>query len=974
MALNNPLATVIKALSQQKRVEPKDEEKEKSLKKTREILTRLKDMQKWQRKADKQLLGLSLVVQKLATADQPTDIKQTLEQINARLAPRTFNLGEQGQFQYDPLAPEGKQVTKLSRTGKASVGATKKDIEVVLKKAAYIFNQEIKNRNTVAKKEKMPTKNKKASVRAKMMKSVADQPEKKDFTETYKKLAYEMEEDDPVYLLKKSMDKNFAKVFKQLKELRALVINNSGGLGLNPLDLLGRGKPGAKPGRGGSTKLGSMGRGVAGAAGGLLVGAGLGAYNSLRQFDPNRDKSDIAIDAAVNTAGAAYFGRNAVKSVQDARKKTQAASRLARMRRVNPDALKGTSRQNRVWQRFLKFVAKKSPKLAARVGTRLATSAGLAAVPGIGWVAAGFNILGLGLVMGEVYDLWKEYNALNEEEKLQYENAEDTVPEDKKQNKQLSSDTSNATAAERYNRQSRGSRGGRGAPAAKPATSPEAAVGTVGASGQELKGVSESGSAKEAMKFFQDKGWTKEQAAGIVGNLMAESSVNLKTDDYNPQEQAYGIAQWRLPRQEDFKRQYGKPIQKAGFKEQLEFVNWELNNTHKGAGDALRQATDASTAAAIVDAQYERSAGLHRQKRIDYANQLLDDKYLDKVSTQRPRGTTPTATTAAPAATGTTPVAPSGIATGVINRNPPSPAAAATPATAATPTQPVNNVAAKDWAWSVYSNQATIQQVPAVYKTEVASILANPPANWAAEKAKIATPVETATASDEVETVDIVDKPLPRDEATYAMQQLGMMNEVPPAPVVTPVQTVTNNTSNVSPVNTQTTSTSNVAPVTVQTANQITSTNTASTTNNATTSNPAPVITTKVPITPVSDDAAAADNNADSKSNKLLDGIQRVAGQLSPRAATGIRAARSIFEMLKPKQKIAGETLAQSSVELESNKAAAAVVPPVIIQQTASGGGGGCRFVPTPPAPLPPIDIKNADASIKSAFSRDRWA
>jgi hypothetical protein len=954
MALNNPLATVIKALSQQKRVEPKDEEKEKSLKKTREILTRLKDMQKWQRKADKQLLGLSLVVQKLASADQPTDIKQTLEQINARLAPRTFNLGEQGQFQYDPLAPAGKQVTKLSRTGKASVGATKKDIEVVLKKAAYIFNQEIENRNTVAKKEKMPTKNKKASVRAKMMKSVADQPEKKDFTETYKKLAYEMEEDDPVYLLKKSMDKNFAKVFKQLKELRALVINNSGGLGLNPLDLLGRGKPGAKPGRGGSTRLGSMGKGVAGAAGGLLVGAGLGAYNSLRQFDPNRDKSDIAIDAAVNTAGAAYFGRNAVKSVQDARKKTQAASRLARMRRANPDALKGTSRQNRVWQRFLKFVAKKSPKLAARVGTRLATSAGLAAVPGIGWVAAGFNILGLGLVMGEVYDLWKEYNALNEEEKLQYENAEDTVPEDKKQNKQLSSDTSNATAAEKYNRQSRGSRGGRGAPAAKPATSPEAAVGTVGASGQELKGVSESGSAKEAMKFFQDKGWTKEQAAGIVGNLMAESSVNLKTDDYNPQEQAYGIAQWRLPRQEDFKRQYGKPIQKAGFKEQLEFVNWELNNTHKGAGDALRKATDASTAAAIVDAQYERSAGLHRQKRIDYANQLLDDKYLDKVSTQRPRGTTPTATTAAPAATGTTPVAPSGIATGVINRNPPSPTA--TPAVAV-PAQPVNNVAAKDWAWSVYSNQATIQQVPVVYKTEVASILANPPANWAAEKAKIAAPVETATAPDEVATVDIADKPLPRDEATYAMQQLGMMNETP-TPVVTPVQTVTNNTSN-------------VAPVTAQTANQITSINT---TNNATTSNPAPVITTSVPITPVSDDATTVNNNTNNNTNNLLNNIQRVANRFSPRVATGIQTARSIFEQLKPKQKIAGETLAQSSVELELNKAAAAVVPPVIIQQTATGGGGGCRFVPTPPAPLPPVDIKNADASIKSAFSRDRWA
>lgn len=929
MALNNPLATVIKALSQQKRVEPKDEEKEKSLKKTREILARLKDMQKWQKKADKQLLGLNLVVQKLISADRPTDIKRTLDKINARLAPRTFNLGEQGQFQYDPLAPAEKQVTKLSKKGKSVVGATKKDIEVVLKKAAYIFNQEIENRNTVAKKEKMPTKNKKASVRAKMMKSVANQPEKKDFTETYKKLAYEMTEDDPVYLVKKSMDMNFAKVFKQLKELRALVISNSNGMGVDPLDFLGRRKPGGggKPGRGGGRRFGGMGRGLRGAATGLLVGAGLSAYNSVRQLDPNRDASDIGIDAAVNTAGAAYFGTRAVKSVKEARKTAAAASRLSRMRKVNPDVFKGTAKQKGVWSRFLKYLAKKSPKLAAKLGTKLAASAGLMAVPVVGWLGAAANIGMAAWTLYDVYDLWKEYNALTEDEKLQYENAEGSTPADQKKNKQLASDTSNATAAEKYNQQRRGSRGGRGTPAARPGTNPQAAVGTVGATGQELKGVSESGSAKEAMKFFQDRGWTKEQSAGIVGNLMAESGTSMKTDASGDNGHAYGIAQWQEYRQKVYERTFGKPIQKAGFREQLEYVNWELNNTEKQAGAALRQTKDAASAAAVVDSYYERSAGMHRQKRIDYANQLLDEKYLDKVATQRPRGTTTPATTATPAATGATPAQPSGTATGTINRNPVD--AAAPPA----PVQPTDKVAAKDWAWSVYSNQATIQQVPEVYKKDVASILANPPANWEAEKAKIAgTPVETATAPDEVA---ITDKALPRDEATYAMQQLGMMNDTPTpaAPVVTPVQTVTNNTSNV-----------------------------------------APVTTTRVPITPVSNDAAVADTNTNSKSNKLLDGIQRVANHFSPRAATGIRTARSIFEMLKPKQKIAGDALAQNSIELESNRAAAAI-PPVIIQQnTNNGSGGGCRFVPTQPAPLPQVDIKNADASIRDAFSRDRWA
>jgi hypothetical protein len=973
MALNNPLATVIKALSQQKRVEPKEEEqKEKTLKKSREILTRLKDMQKWQRKADKQLLGLNLVVQKLATEEKPNSIKETLDKINARLAPRTFNLGEQGQFQYDPLAPEGKQVTKLSSKGKASVGATKKDIEVVLKKAAFIFNQEVEKLNTVAKKEKKPSRTKKASVRAKMMKSVVDQPEKKDFTETYKKLAYEMEEDDPVYLLKKSVDKNFAKVFKQLKEIRALVISNSGGLGgLNPLDLLGKGRgKGAKPGRS-AGRFGGMGKGLAGAASGLLVGGGLAAYNSLRQFDPNRDKGDVGIDAAVNTAGAAYFGSRAVKSVQEARKTAAAASRLSRMRKVNPDVFKGTAKQRGVWTKFLKYLAKKSPRLAARLGTKLAAAAGLAAVPVIGWLGAAANIGMAAWTMYEIYDLWKEYNALSEEEKTQYENAEGSEPADQKMNKQLASNTNNVSAAEKLNQQRRGSRGGRGAPAARPGAAPEVAVGSVAATGQELKGVSESGSAKEAMKFFQDRGWTKEQSAGIVANLMAESGASMKTDASGDNGHAYGIAQWQEYRQQVYEKTFGKPIRKAGFQEQLEYVNWELNHTEKQAGDALRQTKDAATAAAVVDAYYERSAGLHRQKRIDYANQLLDEKYLNKVATQRPRGTTTTPAATTLAATATPATNPTGTATGTINRG--TPAAATTP-----PQQPVNKVAAKDWAWSVYSNQATLQQVPAIYKNEVNTILANPPANWKDEKAKItSTPVENVTAP---EDVTITDKPLPRDESTYAMQQLGMMNDQP-VPVAPNQTSVTNNATNSTSV-TPVTNNNSVAPVTNNATNStsvtpVTNNNsvnprTATTNNvsNATTVAPA----VRVPIPPVGSDTNNVTNNTTNNSDKVLNTIQRVANRFSPRVATGIQTVRSVLEQIKPTQKIAGETLAQNSVELESNKTAAAMVPPVIIQQTAGGGGGGCRFVPSPPAPLPAVDIKNADASIKSAFSRDRWA
>jgi len=138
-----------------------------------------------------------------------------------------------------------------------------------------------------------------------------------------------------------------------------------------------------------------------------------------------------------------------------------------------------------------------------------------------------------------------------------------------------------------------------------------------------VKGVGETGTTKEAMEFFVGKGWTQEQAAGIVGNLQAESGANLRTDAIGDGGKGYGIAQWHSDRQDLFQKTYGKPIRQAGFKEQLEFVNWELNNSEKKAGNALKGATSADEAAAIFDQYYERSSGAHRQKRMANALALI---------------------------------------------------------------------------------------------------------------------------------------------------------------------------------------------------------------------------------------------------------------------------------------------------------------------------------------------------------------
>jgi LysM repeat protein len=131
-----------------------------------------------------------------------------------------------------------------------------------------------------------------------------------------------------------------------------------------------------------------------------------------------------------------------------------------------------------------------------------------------------------------------------------------------------------------------------------------------------------SGNAKIALDYFMQQGWSQEQAAGLVANLQAESGQNLNTAALNPGEQAYGIAQWRGSRQQDFAKAMGKPLQGSSLQDQLEFVQWELTNKEANAGQRLKSAKTAEEAAAIVDQYYERSSGAHRQKRMAMAAAL----------------------------------------------------------------------------------------------------------------------------------------------------------------------------------------------------------------------------------------------------------------------------------------------------------------------------------------------------------------
>ena len=128
---------------------------------------------------------------------------------------------------------------------------------------------------------------------------------------------------------------------------------------------------------------------------------------------------------------------------------------------------------------------------------------------------------------------------------------------------------------------------------------------------------------EQATKFFMSGsggGYSREQAAGIVSNLIAESG--LKTNALGDNGKAYGLAQWHPDRQALFRQVMRKDIKNSTYEEQLQFVAWELANSESKAGNILRGARSAGVAAGLFDRYYERSAGLSTRQRMVNAEEI----------------------------------------------------------------------------------------------------------------------------------------------------------------------------------------------------------------------------------------------------------------------------------------------------------------------------------------------------------------
>lgn len=125
------------------------------------------------------------------------------------------------------------------------------------------------------------------------------------------------------------------------------------------------------------------------------------------------------------------------------------------------------------------------------------------------------------------------------------------------------------------------------------------------------------------IQFFITKGLTREQAAGIVGNLEQESG--LKHNAVGDNGQSYGLAQFHKERRDALFTKYGNNPTDI---QQLEFIWEELNSTESEALRALRAARTIEAATDAICDRYERPSAQYanKRKRIDYARRAYDNQ------------------------------------------------------------------------------------------------------------------------------------------------------------------------------------------------------------------------------------------------------------------------------------------------------------------------------------------------------------
>lgn len=111
-----------------------------------------------------------------------------------------------------------------------------------------------------------------------------------------------------------------------------------------------------------------------------------------------------------------------------------------------------------------------------------------------------------------------------------------------------------------------------------------------------------------AIAYLKKKGWSTEQAAGLVANFIQEAGVDLNTSAIGDSGNSHGLAQWNGSRRTNAEAFIGKPLGEASLEQQLDFVDYELRNQESSAGNRLAKANTYEDAVRTVRQYYERPA------------------------------------------------------------------------------------------------------------------------------------------------------------------------------------------------------------------------------------------------------------------------------------------------------------------------------------------------------------------------------
>lgn len=123
------------------------------------------------------------------------------------------------------------------------------------------------------------------------------------------------------------------------------------------------------------------------------------------------------------------------------------------------------------------------------------------------------------------------------------------------------------------------------------------------------------------VQYFINKGLTKNQAKGIYGNIMQESNGNTRAKSQDGHG-SFGLAQWTGDRKKRLFQRYG---QNPTAMQQLDFLWWELNNTHRDALESLKRTTTTWDATKVFMDKFERPHKNYANfnRRLKYANSVI---------------------------------------------------------------------------------------------------------------------------------------------------------------------------------------------------------------------------------------------------------------------------------------------------------------------------------------------------------------